>query len=67
MALTAEPPDAFIRLQLQDQRSPVFQRVLSSLVRNAFVLTEGNQMQTAALLGISRNTLRTQLAHLGVI
>ncbi len=67
VAVTAEPLDEFIRLQLQDQRSPVFQRVLSSLVRNAFELTEGNQIQTAALLGISRNTLRTQLAHLGVI
>ncbi|MGE9552108.1 aliphatic sulfonate ABC transporter substrate-binding protein [Erwinia amylovora] len=59
--------DNFMRQQLQDNASPVYQRVLSSLVRNAFELSDGNQLQTASLLGISRNTLRTHLGHLGLI
>lgn len=59
--------DDVMRQQLRDNSSPVYTRVLSSLVRNAFELSQGNQLQTAALLGISRNTLRTHLAHLGLI
>ncbi|WP_455915363.1 aliphatic sulfonate ABC transporter substrate-binding protein [Pantoea agglomerans] len=59
--------DAFLRQQLVENDSPLYQRVLDSLVRNAFELSQGNQLQTATLLGISRNTLRTHLGHLGLI
>ncbi len=38
-----------------------------ALVRNAFEISGSNQLQTASLLGISRNTLRTHLGHLGLI
>ena len=41
--------------------------MIAALVKNALELTQGNQLQAAALLGISRHTLRTQLGHLGVI
>ncbi|CAI0730064.1 Transcriptional regulatory protein ZraR [Serratia entomophila] len=57
----------FMRQQLQSDGGRLYQRVLDSLVRNAFDACDGNQLQTAALLGISRNTLRTHLAHLGLI
>ena len=64
--------DEFMRQQLtrqQEQNSdnPLYQRVIDALVRNAFELSNSNQLQTAALLGVSRNTLRTHLGHLGLI
>ncbi|MGO2439732.1 MAG: aliphatic sulfonate ABC transporter substrate-binding protein [Serratia proteamaculans] len=59
--------DVFLRQQLESNDSPLYQRVIDSLVRNAFELSQGNQLQTASLLGISRNTLRTHLGHLGLI
>ncbi|WP_037433228.1 sigma-54-dependent Fis family transcriptional regulator [Serratia plymuthica] len=57
----------FMRRQLQGDTTQLYQRVLNSLVRSAFEASDGNQLQTAMLLGISRNTLRTHLAHLGLI
>jgi aliphatic sulfonates family ABC transporter substrate-binding protein len=57
----------FVRQQLQGDGAQLYQRVLDALVRNAFERCGGNQLQAAALLGVSRNTLRTHLAHLGLI
>jgi sigma-54 dependent transcriptional regulator len=37
------------------------------IIRRAFEFCGGNQVQTARLLGVSRNVLRTQLKHLGLI
>ncbi len=45
----------------------LFERVTRGLIQTVFDLAGGNQVRTAELLGISRNTLRTQLAHLGVL
>ncbi|KGD76723.1 ATPase AAA [Tatumella morbirosei] len=59
--------DDFMRQQLTDGGTRLYQRVLDTLVRNAYELSGSNQLQTAQLLGISRNTLRTHLAHLGLI
>ncbi|WP_265556293.1 sigma-54-dependent Fis family transcriptional regulator [Serratia grimesii] len=59
--------DVFLRQQLEGNDSSLYQKVLDSLVRNAFELSQGNQLQAATLLGISRNTLRTHLGHLGLI
>lgn len=59
--------DTFILQQLQSDDGPLYQRMVDALVRNAFALCGENQLQTAALLGISRNTLRTHLGHLGLI
>lgn len=59
--------DRFLRQQLSVDSGQIYQRVLDSLVRNAFELSDGNQLHTAALLGVSRNTLRTHLGHLGLI
>jgi len=59
--------DSFLRQQLTQADGPVYQRVMESLVRNAFELSQNNQLQAAALLGVSRNTLRTHLSHLGLI
>ncbi|WP_392588388.1 aliphatic sulfonate ABC transporter substrate-binding protein [Serratia ureilytica] len=59
--------DRFVQQQLQGDGSQLYQRVLDALVRNAFERSGGNQLQAAALLGVSRNTLRTHLAHLGLI
>jgi sigma-54-specific transcriptional regulator len=36
-------------------------------VKTAFVFSHGNQVQTAKLLGISRNVLRAQLKHFGLL
>ena len=62
-----EALDQFLRQQMQQSETPLYPRVIAALVKNALELTQGNQLQAAALLGISRHTLRTQLGHLGVI
>lgn len=66
-AAESEELDRFIRHHLQNDAKQIYQRVTQSLVRNAFDICDGNQIQAAALLGISRNTLRTQLAHQGLV
>lgn len=45
----------------------LFERVTSGVVQAAFLAADGNQIKAAAALGISRNSLRTQLANLGSI
>lgn len=45
----------------------VFAQVLHHLVGLAMQRTGNNQVQAAKLLGISRNTLRTQLSHFGYL
>ncbi|HBS9945445.1 TPA: sigma-54-dependent Fis family transcriptional regulator [Klebsiella pneumoniae] len=59
--------DDFIRHQLALPGEPLWQRVTSALIRHAMAHCDDNQSQAAALLGISRHTLRTQLANLGLI
>ncbi|WP_343553010.1 sigma-54-dependent Fis family transcriptional regulator [Pantoea sp.] len=59
--------DSFLQQQLTHQPQQLFDRVISSLISNALTMTEQNQTQAAALLGISRHTLRTHLANQGMI
>lgn len=62
-----EAIDEFLKQQMQQSETPLYPRMIAALVRNALELTQGNQLQAAALLGISRHTLRTHLGHLGII
>ncbi|RAU29984.1 sigma-54-dependent Fis family transcriptional regulator [Pantoea sp. RIT413] len=62
-----EAMDRFLKQQMQQSETPLYPRMIAALVRNALELTQGNQLQAAALLGISRHTLRTHLGHLGII
>ncbi|WP_288657310.1 sigma-54-dependent Fis family transcriptional regulator [Pantoea sp. UBA6567] len=62
-----EAMDQFLKQQMQQSETPLYPRMIAALVRNALELTQGNQLQAAALLGISRHTLRTHLGHLGII
>ncbi|WP_288475127.1 aliphatic sulfonate ABC transporter substrate-binding protein [uncultured Pantoea sp.] len=62
-----EALDQFLKQQMQQGETPLYPRMIAALVRNALELTQGNQLQAAALLGISRHTLRTHLGHLGII
>lgn len=59
--------DSFLQQQLIKQPQQLFDRVINSLISNALEMTEQNQTQAAALLGISRHTLRTHLANQGMI
>ncbi|MDY0926946.1 sigma-54-dependent Fis family transcriptional regulator [Enterobacter sp. CFBP8995] len=59
--------DSFLQQQLTSQPQQLFDRVISSLINNALTMTDQNQTQAAALLGISRHTLRTHLANQGMI
>ena len=66
-------------LELEDELRPmferylagvtprVFDRVMGLLVRAAYDSAGANQVRAAESLGITRNVLRTHLAHLGVI
>jgi transcriptional regulator with PAS, ATPase and Fis domain len=45
----------------------LFARVTEQLVRTAFELSGRNQLRTAERLGLSRNSIRTELARLGII
>lgn len=57
----------FIRSQLEKETPKLFQKITDTLIQHAFSMNNNNQQQTAATLGISRNTLRTHLANLGLI
>lgn len=57
----------FIRSQLEKETPRLFQKITDALIQHAFSMNNNNQQQTAAMLGISRNTLRTHLANLGLI
>ncbi|PLR39656.1 AAA family ATPase [Chimaeribacter californicus] len=59
--------EGFIRQQLAGGTTHLFPRMVNALVRHALDASDGNQMQAAALLGISRHTLRTHLANMGMI
>ncbi|NIF23783.1 aliphatic sulfonate ABC transporter substrate-binding protein [Candidatus Pantoea multigeneris] len=59
--------DAFVRHQLEQAPQQLYDRMISSLIRVALDECDNNQTQAASLLGISRHTLRTQLAHQGMI
>ena len=59
--------DDFIRGQLSLPGEPLWERVTGALIRGAMAHSDDNQSQAAALLGISRHALRTQLANLGII
>lgn len=52
---------------IQDKEPGLLERVTKTLVQSAYGLAEQNQLRAAEYLGTSRNTLRTQLAHLGLI
>ncbi|CAH6635942.1 sigma-54-dependent Fis family transcriptional regulator [Pseudocitrobacter vendiensis] len=58
---------AFMRQQLALHGGQLYDRVMNAMIQTAMAQSDNNQSQAAALLGISRHALRTQLAHLGVI
>lgn len=55
-------------LELFEQNTPhLYESITETLVRTAYRYCRNNQVQTARLLGVSRNILRSQLKHLGLI
>lgn len=57
----------FMRRQMVIHNGALYDRLLHTMIHTAMSESNNNQSQAASLLGISRHTLRTQLAHLGVI
>ena len=69
-AITGTPEAALRGLAerwINEGQPDLLRRVTSVLVQAGFDGAGGNQVRAAELLGVSRNTLRTQLGHLGVI
>ncbi|CAO3424733.1 aliphatic sulfonate ABC transporter substrate-binding protein [Azospirillum doebereinerae] len=58
---------ALVERAVAEGETDIHERILRATVRAAFDLAEGNQLRAAESLGVSRNTFRTQLAHLGAI
>jgi sigma-54 dependent transcriptional regulator len=57
-----------VLLQRMNQAEPeLFETVEATLVKTAFEFCHGNQVQTAHLLGLSRNVLRTLLKRHGLL
>jgi sigma-54-specific transcriptional regulator len=59
--------EAALRSVLTQPGANRYQTVSDTLVRAALDQCDGNQVRTAALLGVSRNVLRGHLARLGVV
>jgi sigma-54-specific transcriptional regulator len=68
-----QPSDPFERLDdlfgtlLEAGHRSLFDTVEERLIRSAYFACEQNQVQTAKVLGISRNVLRTHLKRFGLI
>jgi sigma-54-specific transcriptional regulator len=57
-----------VLLQRMNRAEPgLFDTVEATLVKTAFEFCHGNQVQTAHLLGLSRNVLRTLLKRHGLL
>lgn len=55
-------------VDLFEQNAPnLFDSLTETIVRSAYRYCKQNQVQTARLLGVSRNILRSQLKHFGLI
>ncbi|GDY14437.1 transcriptional regulator [Planctomycetota bacterium] len=67
----APVPDDHLREVLDEllarNRSDLFDTVMSELVRAAYAHSEGNQVQAAEALSLSRNTYRTLLKRYGLL
>lgn len=69
--LSTQDPDValqqLLERLLQDHPPQLHDRIESQLVRLAFAAAGRNQVQTARLLGVSRNTVRTLLKRHGLL
>ncbi|HUD29632.1 MAG TPA: sigma 54-interacting transcriptional regulator [Novosphingobium sp.] len=52
---------------LEEKQSALLDRTVENVVRTAFSRYEGNQIRTAAALGVTRSVLRTHLKNFGLI
>jgi DNA-binding NtrC family response regulator/ABC-type nitrate/sulfonate/bicarbonate transport system substrate-binding protein len=52
---------------VQGHEPDLLRRVTRVLIQAGFESAGGNQVRAAEVLGVSRNTLRTELGHLGII
>ena len=57
-----------ILLELFEQNAPnLYDSLTEMIIRTAYRHCKNNQVQTARLLGVSRNILRSQLKYFGLI
>ena len=66
-AALEESLHSLARSWIRTREPDLLRRATTILVQASFDEAGGNQVRAADLLGVSRNTLRTQLGHLGMI
>ena len=59
--------EAALQKLFEGNRSQLFEYIENTVMRAAFEFCDGNQVQAARLLGISRNVIRARLIRMGAI
>ena len=59
--------EAALQTLFEGNRSQLFEYIENTVMRAAFAFCDGNQVQAARLLGISRNVIRARLIRMGAI
>jgi sigma-54-specific transcriptional regulator len=66
-AARADTLEAALLELFEQNRADLHEHIEATLVKTAYAYCHGNQLQTARLLGISRNIVRARLLKLGMI
>jgi len=66
-AAGGDPLEAALLGMFEDEGPNLYERIEETVIRAAYRYCDGNQLQTARLLGISRNVVRARLIQFGLL